>query len=137
MLRFSTAVLACILMLCLGCETPEKAPGPPPTGTAEQAQTDKKDREEETETPAADQEEPEEFPVADDTTVGGEGSEASDTEPSAESDACPDAREPSGMCAQVITWAKNPDTGTCCEYPTPCHAPKDWKTFSSREACEE
>lgn len=136
MLRLSSIIFASLLMLGLGCKEPQETPGPPPTGGgADQEAEDEKTAAEEQsgEEPATD-----EFPVADDTAMGGdESEEASDTEPSAESDACPDAREPSGMCAQVITWARNPDTGTCCQYPTPCHAPKNWKTFSSREACEE
>lgn len=49
---------------------------------------------------------------------------------------CP-APEPSDqMCAQVIVWALSPD-GVCCEYPTPCHAPKSWETFPSEQNCRD
>ncbi|MFU8807383.1 MAG: hypothetical protein ACNA8W_26475 [Bradymonadaceae bacterium] len=51
--------------------------------------------------------------------------------------ACPPPEEPEGMCIQVIAWAKDPRTGICCQYPTPCHAPESWTTFTSEEECEE
>lgn len=47
---------------------------------------------------------------------------------------CPEPEDTGQMCAQVIVWALSPD-GHCCQYPTPCHAPKDWETFSSEEEC--
>lgn len=47
---------------------------------------------------------------------------------------CPPPRDSGEMCAQVIVWALSPE-GQCCQYPTPCHAPKDWETFSSEEEC--
>ncbi len=31
------------------------------------------------------------------------------------------------ICAQVITYAKNPETMNCEEFPTPCAVPKDWE----------
>lgn len=34
----------------------------------------------------------------------------------------------SGICTQVITYATNPDTGTCCVYPNPCVVPDGWAT---------
>ncbi len=49
---------------------------------------------------------------------------------------CPPPEDSGQMCAQVIVWALSPD-GKCCEYPTPCHAPKDWETFNSAEECAQ
>ncbi len=49
---------------------------------------------------------------------------------------CPAPRDSDEMCAQVIVWALSPD-GHCCEYPTPCHAPKDWKTFHTEDECRD
>ncbi len=34
-------------------------------------------------------------------------------------------------CEQVITPAKNPATGECREFSTPCDVPRDWKTVES------
>lgn len=53
------------------------------------------------------------------------------------SSSCPAPKQSQGMCAQVITWAKNPQTGECCQYPTPCAAPDGWATFSSEGACSQ
>ena len=52
-------------------------------------------------------------------------------------EACPSA-EPSSdaFCASVVTYGKNPDGGECCQYPSPCHVPDGWETFSNQEACE-
>jgi hypothetical protein len=36
-----------------------------------------------------------------------------------------------GVCIQVITWAKNPVTGECCQYPNPCVVPAGWQTYNS------
>jgi hypothetical protein len=33
-----------------------------------------------------------------------------------------------GICIQVITYARNPETGTCCVYPNPCVVPDGWQT---------
>jgi hypothetical protein len=117
------AALFVISSLCLaGCEKPDEIPGPPPTGggTAEPPTTDE---------PGPDQDQ------ADDTTSETPAAEPGDTEPSAQGDGCPPAREPEGMCAQVMAWAKNPDTGKCCLYSTPCEAPRDWKTFGNEAEC--
>jgi len=38
-------------------------------------------------------------------------------------------------CAGVETVAANPDDGTCCTYPSPCHVPGGWEQFPSAEAC--
>ncbi|HKH49119.1 MAG TPA: hypothetical protein VKM72_31010 [Thermoanaerobaculia bacterium] len=48
---------------------------------------------------------------------------------------CPPPRHYQGACIQVIVWAKNPDSGTCCQYSTPCAAPAGWTTYTSAEAC--
>jgi hypothetical protein len=39
---------------------------------------------------------------------------------------CPLPQQYSGGCIQVITYATDPETGVCCEYPTPCSAPDGW-----------
>ncbi len=38
------------------------------------------------------------------------------------------------VCAQVITPAKDPATGECMEFPTPCDVPEGWITV---ESCEQ
>jgi hypothetical protein len=43
---------------------------------------------------------------------------------------CPTKRF-NGTCIQVITYAINPDTGTCCVYPNPCVVPDGWQTSNS------
>lgn len=43
---------------------------------------------------------------------------------------CPTKRY-TGACIQVITYAINPDTGTCCVYPNPCVVPDGWQSSSS------
>ncbi|MBI2597405.1 hypothetical protein HYW41_04570 [Candidatus Daviesbacteria bacterium] len=37
------------------------------------------------------------------------------------------------ICAQVITPAKNPKTGECKEFGTPCDVPEGWKKVDSCE----
>jgi hypothetical protein len=49
------------------------------------------------------------------------------------STSCPAPRQYSGACIQVIVWAQNPETGACCQYPTPCSAPEGWQIFYSPE----
>lgn len=34
-------------------------------------------------------------------------------------------------CIQVITPAKNPKTGKCQNFPTPCDVPDNWQKVSS------
>lgn len=34
------------------------------------------------------------------------------------------------FCIQVITPAKNPLTGECRNFPTPCDVPQDWETIA-------
>lgn len=48
---------------------------------------------------------------------------------------CPPPRPYQGGCIQQVVWAKNPTTGTCCEYPTPCNAPAGWTTYGTYSAC--
>ena len=43
---------------------------------------------------------------------------------------CPTKRY-TGACIQVITYATNPETGTCCVYPNPCVVPDGWQSSSS------
>lgn len=50
---------------------------------------------------------------------------------------CPAPLPYEGMCAQVMTWAKNPQSGQCCEYATPCETPTGWVTYRSLEACAQ
>ncbi len=50
---------------------------------------------------------------------------------------CPAPQQSQAMCAQVITWAKDPNTGACCQYATPCEAPTGWQTFSDQAACQK
>jgi hypothetical protein len=35
------------------------------------------------------------------------------------------------VCAQVITPARNPDTGDIREFPTPCDVPKGWEVIQN------
>ena len=39
------------------------------------------------------------------------------------------------VCAQVITYGVDPETGECEEFPTPCDVPEGWE--SSMEGCPE
>lgn len=84
--------------------------------------------------PVADQDFGESEPDADDTHDQPDSTESTD---GGQPQACPEPRQAQGMCAQVITWALNPDTGTCCQYATPCEAPEDWETFSSEGECKQ
>lgn len=34
------------------------------------------------------------------------------------------------VCAQVITSARNPDTGEVVDYPTPCDVPEGWEVVT-------
>ena len=54
----------------------------------------------------------------------------------AEPDVCPVQPVPANVrCAYVVTWGKNPDTGDCCQYPTPCNVPTGWDSFASEAEC--
>ena len=129
MMRHLLVVFA-VLALCgsmIGCDKkPQKPqqPAPKETGAAEAAEeADTGAAEAETDTGAAEAE----------ADTGAPEAEVDDEEPTA----CPKPRDYQGMCAQVITWAKNPDTGDCCQYGSPCETPKGWETFNSKEACEQ
>ncbi len=43
---------------------------------------------------------------------------------------------PNVRCAQVITWGKDPATGTCCQYASPCNVPGEYDQFASQTECE-
>lgn len=64
----------------------------------------------------------------------------SDTDPGSDqsvgSDACPPPRGSADPCTQAIVFAKNPDTGGCCQYATACAAPEGWEQFGTEEACQ-
>lgn len=42
---------------------------------------------------------------------------------------CPPPRHYSGVCIQVVVWAQDPNSGTCCMYGNPCSAPAGWTIF--------
>ncbi|HVF59230.1 MAG TPA: hypothetical protein VNJ70_05395 [Thermoanaerobaculia bacterium] len=48
---------------------------------------------------------------------------------------CPPPRQSGEICPQVVVWAKDPQSGACCEYGTPCNAPEGWPTFYSEPEC--
>lgn len=48
---------------------------------------------------------------------------------------CPPPRQSDEICPQVVVWAEDPQTGSCCEYGTPCSAPEGWKTYYSEAEC--
>jgi hypothetical protein len=55
-------------------------------------------------------------------------------------DVCPGpstSARPADLCATVVTWAKDPESGGCCQYGSPCSAPTGWKQFGTEEACEK
>jgi hypothetical protein len=47
----------------------------------------------------------------------------------ASSTSCPPPRPYNDVCITVIVWAKDPQSGICCQYPTPCSAPDGWEIF--------
>jgi hypothetical protein len=48
---------------------------------------------------------------------------------------CPQ-RQPEGECpSSGRVWARDPRTGSCCEYANPCLAPAGWPIFPDRSAC--
>ncbi len=48
---------------------------------------------------------------------------------------CPEPIEDGGDCVQVMVWSRDPLTGMCCEYSTPCNAPQDWESFYFEDEC--
>lgn len=111
-LALSALIAGALLIGAVGCDKqPQRTDDQPP------AETDVAEREQ----PAAD----DQIADTDDTQEVADGDDA----------ACPEPADYGGMCAMVITWALDPDTGTCCEYASPCGAPKDWQTFGSKADC--
>lgn len=50
---------------------------------------------------------------------------------------CPMGRSGDAMfCADIVRYARDPDTGICCRYDTVCAAPAGWKTYSRKSSCE-
>jgi len=50
---------------------------------------------------------------------------------------CPAARPaaPGTACLAVVTWAKDPVTGSCCQYGDPCSTPEAWMTYNTSDEC--
>ncbi len=48
----------------------------------------------------------------------------------------PAPQDPLVGCIDVVVWSKDPTSGLCCEYGTPCDAPLDWPQYYSMETCE-
>ncbi|MBR57523.1 MAG: hypothetical protein CMH54_05615 [Myxococcales bacterium] len=48
---------------------------------------------------------------------------------------CPPPVVTDEPCDEVIAHAKDPETGLCCEYGTPCQAPEGWLVFYTEEDC--
>jgi hypothetical protein len=50
---------------------------------------------------------------------------------------CPAPRKPpSGLaCIQMIAARKDPATGVCCQFPTPCHVPDQAKGWQEVDHC--
>jgi hypothetical protein len=58
--------------------------------------------------------------------------------PRCEPETCPEAEPFLGSCVQMIAWAKNPATGKCCRYSTPCVVPASMgETYGSKKACQQ
>lgn len=49
--------------------------------------------------------------------------------------ACPAPAQTGQICVETITWAKDPQTGDCCYYSTPCQAPQGWVKYNSESDC--
>lgn len=55
----------------------------------------------------------------------------------AQEQSCPPGRNFQGVCIQVIAFAKQPGTGECCQFATPCDVPPGFgEIFFSEEECE-
>ncbi|MFW6053178.1 MAG: hypothetical protein ACOC9J_00020 [Persicimonas sp.] len=124
-----------LILLTFGCDkktqrTDDDAPAETGTTTDDAPEDGKPDAD----FPVADQDFGESEPDADATN---DQPDAHETTQDGQPQACPEPREAQGMCAQVITWALNPETGDCCQYSTPCEAPEDWETFSSEAECKQ
>jgi len=42
-----------------------------------------------------------------------------------------DEKDPGMVCIQVITSARNPETGEIREFPTPCDVPDEWEIIQN------
>lgn len=42
---------------------------------------------------------------------------------------CTAPRQYSGVCVYVVTFAQDPVTGVCCQYPDPCSVPDGWTAY--------
>lgn len=49
---------------------------------------------------------------------------------------CPPPVDSAEACATVVVYAKDPASGMCCEYGSPCTAPGGWEQFYSNAECE-
>jgi hypothetical protein len=49
--------------------------------------------------------------------------------------ACPPPLD--NECEEKVFWAKNPDSGDCCQYARPCTTPDGWEKFKDIQTCEE
>jgi hypothetical protein len=115
-----------LLFTSLGCDKkPQQPRQAPPAETGEKADQPDSDQ------PDSDTAEPAE---PDAGQLDASQTDAGAAEQAAE---CPKARDYQGMCAQVITWAQDPDTGQCCQYGSPCEAPENWPTFTSEADCAQ
>ncbi len=127
MFRYCSLILlaASLTLVSLGCDKkPQKPRTEPPAETG--AQEPQPDAEQ------PDAEQPDAGAADQDAQADTEDGEETDRGQAAD---CPKPRDYQGMCAQVITWARNPDTGTCCQYGSPCEAPQNWQTFTSEADC--
>jgi len=49
----------------------------------------------------------------------------------------PAAVDPNVSCLAVVVYAKDPTSGICCQYGSPCVAPSGWQNFYSQAECEK
>lgn len=49
---------------------------------------------------------------------------------------CPDPVMYDGACDTVVVYARDPVSGRCCQYGTPCGVPEGWEQFYSLNECE-
>jgi hypothetical protein len=50
---------------------------------------------------------------------------------------CPEPLEqpPGSGCIGVVAYARHPESGTCCEYSSPCVSPQGWPVFATSYQC--
>jgi len=52
-------------------------------------------------------------------------------------DECPPPRrDPRVSCSTQELWARNPSSGACCSYASPCELPEGWGRFPSESECQ-